>query len=126
MKPKETNRKRRTEEWDEREKEWTKIMRTPGRDPDDASSSGAARGQRIRNSPRKFNPKTRFRQMLVSLTIFLISMTVLLISMNDSSAMVQAVFSMFTTLVSGVVFIMNYGKDLVFSIIAYLTRYSLK
>ena len=126
MKPKETNRKKRTEEWDEREKEWTRIMRTPARESDDSLNSTSGKTQRMKNSARKFNPKKRFRQMLISLSVFLISMSILLLTMNDSSAMVQAVFSMFITLVSGVIFIMNYGKDLVISILGYFTRYSLR
>jgi hypothetical protein len=126
MKPKDTSRKRRTEEWDEREKEWTRIMRTPSRNSDDPVNSAPGKSQKVKNPTRKFNPKKRFRQMVISLSVFLVSMSILIITMNDSSAMLQAVFSMFTTLVSGVIFIMNYGRDLVFSIIAYLTRYSLR
>jgi hypothetical protein len=64
--------------------------------------------------------------MLISLCVFLVSMSVLLLTMNNSSVMLQAVVSMFFTLVSGVIFVMNYGKDLVLWIFAYVTRYYMK
>ena len=121
MKPKDTDRKKRAEEWDEREKEWSRIMRAPARD-----SEGASQRNPKLNSTRKFNPKTRFRRMLISLTVFLVSIGVLVLTMNNDTMMMQAVFAMFTTLVSGVVYVMNYGKDLVLWIIAYVTRYTLR
>jgi hypothetical protein len=126
LKARDSNRKKRAEEWDEREKEWTRIMRASTRDSEDSTERASQKDPRLRNQQRKFNPKTRFRRMLISLTVFLVSMGILILTMNNSGAMVQAVLSMFTTLVSGVVFLMNYGKDLVFWIIGYVTRYSLK
>ena len=125
MKPRDPNRKKRTEEWDEREKEWTRIMRAPARGSNDPSET-AQKNPRLRNQTSKFNPKRRFRRMLISLSVFLLSMGVLILTMNNSAAMVLALLSMFMTLVAGVIFLMNYGKDLVFWIIAYLTRYSMR
>ena len=75
---------------------------------------------------KKFNPKNRFRLMLVCLSILIISTLVLWLTIFDVYAILQATISMFITIISGVIFVVNYGKDIMVTLLNEYTKSSLR
>jgi len=110
------DKRRKSDEWDQREREWTKEMR---------KANPATRSQ-MKPRRKKFNPKNRFRLMLVCLGIFLFSAFVLWLTMFDPNASLQGIVSMFSTFISGIVFVMNYGKDIMVTVVNSITKNSLR
>ncbi len=115
-------KKKKSEEWDLREKEWTEEMRR--------QTSGAnRRPKKVKSNEsgrKKFNPKNRFKLMLVCLGVLLFSVMVLLLTIADVNATYQSIISIFSAIISGVIFVVNYGKDISVSILNALTKNSLK
>jgi hypothetical protein len=118
------DKKKKSEEWDLREKEWTDEMRRQI----SGENGGARKVERVQPTSRikKLNPKNRFRLMLVCLAILIFSITALWLTIFDANATYQATISMFSTIVSGVIFVVNYGRDIVVTIINGLTKSSLR
>lgn len=75
---------------------------------------------------KKFNPKNHFRFMLVCLAILISSAFVLSITVFDADATLQATISMFSTIVSGVVFVINYGKDIMVTLLNEYSKSTLR
>jgi hypothetical protein len=111
------DRRKKSEEWDSREKEWTEEMR-----------STAYSHRRVKPKPRmkKFNPRRRFRFMLVWLGILLTSLVIAFLTVFNPYATNQAIASISSALISGVVFLVNYGKDIAVTIINDLSKNSLR
>jgi len=116
-------KKKRSEEWDLREKEWTDEMRR----------QSVAAGERLRGasnpqrkSGKKFNPKNRFKLMLVCLGVLIFLVAVLWLTMFDASMYLQASISMFSAIITSIFFLMSYGKDIVVSLLNALTKSSLR
>ena len=82
--------------------------------------------RRVGTSRKKFNPRKRFRLMLICLSIFLISFAIMCVSVFATEAIFQAIASMFITIISGTVFVVNFGKDIIVSVLNSLTKNSLK
>jgi hypothetical protein len=118
------DKKRKSDEWDLREKEWTDEMRR--------QLAGEGRkvkkfeGERVAVKKRKFNPKKRFRLMLVCLGVLVVSTAVLWLTIFDANATYQATISMFSTIISGVIFVVNYGRDIIVTILNSLSKNSLR
>lgn len=117
------DRKRKSEEWDLREKEWTDEMQ---RQASGVNGRINKRARKVEIKKKKFNPKNRFRLMVVCLTVLLISFTVLWLTIFDANFTYQATISMFTTIISGVIFVVNYGRDVVVSLVNALTKNSMR
>jgi hypothetical protein len=114
-------KKKKSEEWDIREKEWNEEM----------SRQNAAGEEKLRKASvevkrKKINPKTRFKLMLVCLGVLLGSIAILWLTMFDANAYLQATISMFSAIISGIIFLMNYGKDIAVSLLNALTKSSLR
>ncbi len=107
---------RKSEEWDSREREWTREMRN--------RMHGARRELKLKE--KKFDPRKRFRFMLVCLGIFLVSIFALWLTSFIPWATDQAIFSIFSTIISGIVFVVNYGKDILVTVLNSLSKNSLR
>ena len=64
--------------------------------------------------------------MLVCLSILVFSVFILWLTIFNADATYQATLSMFSTIISGVVFVVNYGKDIVITIFNSYTKSSLR
>lgn len=115
------DKKRKSDEWDLRERAWTDEMRRQ------SSGANARRGvDTTKPRMKKFNPKNHFRFMLVCLAILISSAFVLSITVFDADATLQATISMFSTIVSGVVFVINYGKDIMVTLLNEYSKSTLR
>jgi len=114
-------RKRRSEEWDQREKEWTDEMKRQS-----LRGSERLKSKRLVSKTKKFNPKRRFRLMLLCTSIFVLSVFVLWLTVSDVNATYQTMISMISTIVSGVIVVVNYGKDILVTILNATTKSSLR
>jgi len=108
------DKKKKSDEWDSREREWTREMRK--------TMSGAR--FELEHGVKKFDPRKRFRLILVCFGIFLISIFALLLTSFIIQATFQAIISMFGSIISGMIFVANYGKDIVVSVLNFLSKYS--
>jgi hypothetical protein len=119
------DKKKKSDEWDIREREWTdELKRQTSSSPGNGNLKKT--GGNNNRSIRKFNPKNRFRLMLVCLSILIISTLVLWLTVFDVNATLQATISMFTTIISGVIFVVNYGKDIIVTLLNEYTKSSLR
>jgi hypothetical protein len=109
-------RRRKSEEWDSREREWINEMR----------QSIDARQAKPGSKIKKFNPKRRFKFMIFWLSVVLVSFIIALLTIVDPKTTYQAVFSSFSALISGGAFVINYGRDIVFAILNILSKNSLR
>ena len=107
---------RKSDEWDSREREWTREMRN--------RMQGTRR--QLKQKEKKFDPRKRFRFMLVCLGIFLVSIFALWLTSLIPWATDQAIFSIFSTIISGIVFVVNYGKDILITILNSVSKNSLR
>jgi hypothetical protein len=116
------DKKRKSDDWDAREKEWTDEMRRQTANGNRSLRKIPA----IESRKKKFNPKNRFRLMLICLAVLLASISVLWLTIFDANATYQATISMFSAIISGVIFVVNYGRDVSISILNALTKSSLR
>jgi hypothetical protein len=109
-------RKRKTDEWDLRERHWNRMVRNP-------SASSFKLGTK-----KKVDPRKRFKLMLVSLVIFVICAALLTISVliPIPHPGYQSVAPMFSTIISGGVFAGKYGKDVIGTLAFSLSKNSLR
>ena len=113
--------KKKSEEWDLREKAWNEEMRR--------QTSAAERKLRKASAEvkkKKFNPRTRFRLMLVCLAVLLGSVAVFWLTFFDAQAALQATISMFSAIISGIIFLMSFGRDIGVTVLNALTKSSLR
>jgi hypothetical protein len=117
------DKKRKSDEWDRREREWTEEMRRQ------LAGSGNVRksvdGVK-KTTGKKFNPRNHFRLMLVCLAILICSVCALSLTIYSVNATLQATISMFSTIISGVIFVVNYGKDIMVTILNAYTKSALR
>ena len=106
---------KKSDEWDLREKGWASEVKGSNPMPADKTSEGL----------KKFNPKTRFGLMLSWMFIFILSSVILWYTMFDPYAINVTLFFMSTALISGVILIMKYGRDILVSFANFLTKNSL-
>lgn len=119
------DKKRKSDEWDSREREWTDELRrqtSAGNGNFGKAPPAAPKKKQV----KKFNPKNRFRLMLVCLCILIFSTAVLWFTIFNPLATYQATLSMFSTIISGVIFVVNYGKDITITILNAYTKSSLR
>jgi lipopolysaccharide export LptBFGC system permease protein LptF len=84
------------------------------------------RERKVKPKIRKFNPRKRFRFMLIWLSVLVVSLVVASFTVYDPQASYQAIFSIFSAIVSGVVFVLNYGRDIVVTILNSVSKNSLR
>jgi hypothetical protein len=117
-------RKKKSDEWDVREKEWTEEMRRQN-----AVGNGKLKRPiegRKERKVKKFNPKNRFRLMLVCLAVLAFSIATLFLTIFNANTTFQAAASMFSTIISGVIFIASYGRDIMVTLLNEYTKSSLR
>jgi hypothetical protein len=119
------DKKRKSDEWDSREREWTDELRRQTAGSGNLGRVGGAASPKKRKV-KKLNPKKRFRLMLVCLSIFVFSMFILWLTLFNVDATYQATLSMFSSIISGVIFVVNYGKDIAVTIINAYAKSSLR
>jgi hypothetical protein len=64
--------------------------------------------------------------MLVCLTILISSVLIFWLTMFNPDTIIQGIVSLFTAIISGIVFATNYSKDIAVSIMNFLSRSSLR
>jgi hypothetical protein len=64
--------------------------------------------------------------MILWLPVVLVSLTVALLTAINPNTALQAIFSSFSALISGVAFVINYGRDIAFAILNNLSKNSLR
>jgi hypothetical protein len=109
------DRKKKSDEWDFRERHWNREVRN-------LSSSSF----RSKTNKKKVDPRKRFKLMLVSLSILVICTLFLVMSVLTSNPSYQWLASMLSTIISGGVFVGKYGKDLIGTLVFSLSKSSLK
>jgi len=117
------DKKRKSDEWDIRERDWTDELK---RQTSPGSGNLKRTGEPKKNKVKKFNPKRRFRLMLVCFSILIFSILVLWLSVFNVDETIQATLSLFTTIISGAIFIANYGKDIIVTLLNEYTKSSFK
>ncbi len=64
--------------------------------------------------------------MLVWLTILLGSLAAAAFTVYDPNTTYQAIFSIFSAIISGVVFLINYGRDIIVTVVNALSKNTLR